>query len=62
MSPRLIAFLVAVTGAGLLATASLGSVAQAGGPPLTALLSGAAEVLGPGDRDGTGTRRITVNP
>ena len=62
MRPRLIAFLAAITGAALLATAALGGVAQAGGRPLTALLSGAAEVPGPGDPDGTGTARITVNP
>jgi len=33
-----------------------------GGRPLTATLTGAAEVPGPGDPDGTGTASITVNP
>lgn len=33
-----------------------------GGKPLEAVLTGAAEVPGPGDPDGTGTARITLNP
>ncbi len=33
-----------------------------GGRPLTATLTGAAEVPGPGDADGTGTAKITPNP
>lgn len=33
-----------------------------GGRPLTATLTGAAEVPGPGDADGTGTAKITLNP
>jgi len=33
-----------------------------GGRPLTATLTGAAEVPGPGDTDGTGTATITLNP
>ena len=32
-----------------------------GGQPLTATLSGAAEVPGPGDTDGTGTANVTLN-
>ncbi len=32
-----------------------------GGRPLTATLTGAAEVPGPGDSDGTGTAKITLN-
>ena len=32
-----------------------------GGRPLTATLTGAAEVPGPGDTDGTGTAQITLN-
>ncbi|MGI8835479.1 MAG: CHRD domain-containing protein [Pyrinomonadaceae bacterium] len=32
-----------------------------GGRPLTATLTGAAEVPGPGDADGTGTAKITLN-
>ena len=33
-----------------------------GGRPLTTTLSGAAEVPGPGDTDGTGTFKATFNP
>jgi hypothetical protein len=33
-----------------------------GGRPLTATLTGAAEVPGPGDADGAGTATITLNP
>ena len=33
-----------------------------GGRPLTATLTGAAEVPGPGDTDGAGTAAITLNP
>lgn len=36
--------------------------AAAGGRPLTTNLTGAAEVPGPGDPDGSGWARITVNP
>jgi hypothetical protein len=43
----------------LLATAG---VAVAGGRPLAATLSGAAEVPGPGDPDGTGHAQVWVNP
>lgn len=43
----------------LLATAA---IAQTGGRPLTASLAGENEVPGPGDPDGTGEARITVNP
>ena len=35
---------------------------QPGGRPLTIRLTGAAEVPGPGDPDGTGTARLTLNP
>ena len=35
--------------------------ADTGGRPLTASLTGAAEVPGPGDPDGTGTALITLN-
>src|ERR671918_2575307 len=34
---------------------------QQGGRPLTTTLTGAAEVPGPGDTDGTGTASITLN-
>ena len=33
-----------------------------GGRPLTATLTGAAEVPGPGDTDGAGTASVTLNP
>lgn len=36
--------------------------ADHGGRPLTATLTGAAEVPGPGDPDGSGTALITLNP
>lgn len=45
--------------AGLLITGSL-AMAQ-GGRPLSTSLSGAAEVPGPGDPDGSGTAKITLN-
>jgi len=35
---------------------------QQGGRPITVTLSGTAEVPGPGDADGAGTARITLNP
>jgi hypothetical protein len=35
---------------------------EAGGRSLSATLTGAAEVPGPGDPDGTGTASLTVNP
>ena len=35
---------------------------QPGGLPITITLTGAAEVPGPGDPDGTGTVRLTLNP
>jgi hypothetical protein len=35
---------------------------QQGGRPITITLTGAAEVPGPGDPDGTGTVRLTFNP
>jgi CHRD domain-containing protein len=35
---------------------------QQGGRPITITLTGAAEVPGPGDPDGTGTVKITLNP
>lgn len=50
-----IAFLAGALGA----TAYAGDV---GGRPLYAVLTGAAEIPGPGDTDGAGTARITINP
>lgn len=40
---------------------ALASIA-AGGRPFTTTLSGAAEIPGPGDPDGSGTATITLNP
>ncbi|MFN2500260.1 MAG: CHRD domain-containing protein [Pyrinomonadaceae bacterium] len=40
---------------------ALAQQAKHGGRPLTATLTGAAEVPGPGDADGTGTAKITLN-
>jgi|SRR5215212_11199192 len=46
-----------------LALIALSSVAMAnGGRPLATTLTGAAEVPGPGDPDGTGTALLTLNP
>lgn len=52
--------------AALLTTAAIATAAYAapvseGGRPLSASLTGAAEVPGPGDADGTGTAKITAN-
>ncbi len=38
------------------------SAARTGGRPLTATLTGTAEVPGPGDADGSGTATIRLNP
>jgi hypothetical protein len=49
----------------LLAAVSIVLAAQQkehGGKPLTAQLTGAAEVPGPGDADGAGTFKATLNP
>ncbi len=40
---------------------ALAGPALAGGRPLTAVLSGAAEVPGPGDPDGSGSAFVTLN-
>jgi len=47
------------------ATLAFGTVpiaAQDGGRPLDAMMSGAEEVPGPGDEDGSGTAEFRVNP
>jgi hypothetical protein len=54
---RLAAILVAL----VVATLALGPAAQAGGQRFTTMLTGAAEVPGPGDPDGSGTAIITIN-
>jgi hypothetical protein len=45
----------------LLTVAMTAAIAQAGGRPLTTTLTGAAEVPGPGDPDGSGQATITLN-
>ncbi len=45
----------------VIASAALTSVALAGGRAFTTELTGAAEVPGPGDPDGSGTAKITLN-
>lgn len=54
---RSVALLAAVTAA----VALVASPASAGGRPFTTTLTGAAEVPGPGDPDGSGTAELTVN-
>jgi hypothetical protein len=56
-----LAALVALALAGAASAAKL-NVADHGGRPLSTTLTGAAEVPGPGDPDGSGTANITVNP
>jgi hypothetical protein len=51
---------VSITALALLAQA--GYAAEGGGRPLATTLSGAAEVPGPGDSDGTGQFKATLNP
>lgn len=53
--------LIASTALGILATGALAQTGQTGGRPFTATLTGEAEVPGPGDPDGSGQARVTVN-
>ena len=46
----------------VLALAALAGTAAAGGRPFSATLTGAAEVPGPGDPDGSGSVTLTLNP
>lgn len=46
----------------LASLASFGLAQEKGGRPLSTALSGAAEVPGPGDADGTGQFKATINP
>ena len=58
-------FLTGITITLVLASMSLVLATQKeeqGGRPLTATLTGAAEVPGPGDADGEGTATVTLNP
>lgn len=43
-------------------TVTLGATADDGGRPFTTTLTGAAEIPGPGDPDGSGTASLTLNP
>ena len=56
-----LAAVVALALAGAASAAKLDG-ADRGGKPLSTTLTGAAEVPGPGDPDGIGTAKITVNP
>jgi hypothetical protein len=56
-----LAALVTLALAGAASAAKL-DVADHGGRPLSTTLTGTAEVPSPGDPDGTGTAKITVNP
>jgi hypothetical protein len=46
----------------IVAGAALAQQTEHGGKPVTVQMSGAAEVPGPGDADGTGTATIRFNP
>jgi hypothetical protein len=56
-------FLIGIC-AGLVAALvlSVGALAEDGGRPFTIALTGAAEVPGPGDPDGSGTALLRLNP
>jgi hypothetical protein len=53
---------VVTASASVMAVTLFVSSAQAAGRPLETELTGAEEVPGPGDPDGSGTARLTVNP
>jgi hypothetical protein len=53
---------IAISAIALLGVLVLTGTVLAKGAPLSATLTGAAEVPGPGDPDGEGTAAITVNP
>jgi CHRD domain len=55
----LIALIIFITGVCFVLSAQ---ESQQGGKPLIITMTGAAEVPGPGDPDGTGTAQITLNP
>ncbi|HEX7878596.1 MAG TPA: CHRD domain-containing protein [Candidatus Eisenbacteria bacterium] len=48
--------------ASLALVALFAGMSQGGGKPFNVTLSGASEVPGPGDPDGTGALKLTVNP
>lgn len=53
---------ILIASAAVAALLGTSAIAQTGGRPLSTDLTGAEEVPGPGDPDGSGTARITVNP
>jgi hypothetical protein len=53
---------VSLAALSLLALASVAAAAGFGGRPLSAELTGAAEVPGPGDEDGSGAIKLRLNP
>ncbi|MDT0166613.1 CHRD domain-containing protein [Actinotalea sp. AC32] len=59
---RLVRPTVAVVAAAAACVALASPAAAVGGRPFTVELTGAAEVPGPGDPDGSGTATLTVNP
>jgi hypothetical protein len=61
MGKRLLALIVLVAGFSAIALVGL-AVAGDGGRPLTTTMTGAAEVPGPGDPDGSGTAELRLNP
>jgi hypothetical protein len=62
MSRRHLLVLSLMVIAAAVASLGAGSAIAASGKRLTATLSGATEVPGPGDPDGAGTAEITINP
>jgi len=57
---KLVYFLLAASL--LLAATSLAAAGAAGGRPFSTELTGAAEAPGPGDPDGSGSAKLTLNP
>ena len=62
MAPSTKIALSLVATAALVAPATSAQLVTEGGRPFTVTMTGAAEVPGPGDSDGSGTAKITVNP
>ena len=59
---RMRSLVLAAAAALVAAAVPAGSATAAGGAPLSAVLTGANEVPGPGDPDGSGTAELTINP
>lgn len=55
-------FILCLATAGLIAVPASAQSADNGGRKLSTSLTGAAEIPGPGDSDGSGTAKVTVNP